>query len=119
MKKRVFGELELQILQTFKKGERLTVKDVHRLLGGEGSYNTIMTVMNRLVQKKQLVRDKIGLQYEYWLLDTSSSSLFSKIKQMCSSIGMKALVAHLIEEEDVSDAELEAMEKLIQQKRKK
>ena len=107
MKKRVFGELELQILQILNQGKRLTVKEVQRLLGAEDNYNTVMTVMNRLVQKKQLLRDRIGLQYEYWIPETGVSSLFTKLKQMCSGIGMKALVAQLIEEEEISDVELD------------
>ena len=121
MTKRAFGELEIQILQIMNKEQRLTVKDVHRFLGGKDNYNTIMTVMNRLVEKKQMRRERMGLQYEYWLPETGVAppSLLAKIKQMCAGVGMKALVAHLIEEEEISDAELAEMEQLIQSRKKK
>ena len=49
--KREFGELELIILKTFEGRDKLTVKEVLSLLGGEDKYTTIMTVMNRMVEK--------------------------------------------------------------------
>lgn len=123
MIKRAFGELELQILHILKSG-KMTVKDVHRILGGKGSYNTIMTVMNRLVEKKQLARERHGLQYEYWLLPQAKpASLFEKIKEKFIGVNTSDLVSYLIEaDEDLTEEELAAMEKILQkakQKRKK
>ena len=122
MAKRAFGELEIQILHILKEGKHLTVKEVHRMLGGMDNYNTIMTVMNRLVEKQQLVRHRIGLQYEYQLGEAATQipSLLEKIKQKFMGIRTKALVSHLIEEDQtITDEELAEMEKLIQAKRKK
>jgi predicted transcriptional regulator len=116
MTKRAFGELESQILYILKSGERQTVKDVHKTLGGNDNYNTIMTVMSRLVEKKLLARERIGLQYEYWLLKPSESfSFLDKIKQKFSGVKTTALVSHLIESADnLSDEDLEEMEKILQ-----
>lgn len=116
MTKRAFGELESQILYILKSGERQTVKDVHKALGGNDNYNTIMTVMSRLVEKKLLARERIGLQYEYWLLKPSESfSFLDKIKQKFSGVKTTALVSHLIESADnLSDEDLEEMEKILQ-----
>ena len=120
MTKRAFGELESQILYIIKPGTRKTVKEVHQMLGGKNSYNTIMTVMFRLFEKGQLGREKKGLQYEYWNLSTlsSSSSFFNKFKQ--NFVGMKTsvLVNHLIETaDDLSEEDLQEMEKLLQKAR--
>ena len=60
MTKRSFGELELAILRVLKSGERMTVKQVHTLLGEQNKYNTIMTVMLRLAEKKTLARERVG-----------------------------------------------------------
>ena len=61
MSKRNFGELELEILQVFKSGGRMTVKEVHRILGEDkNKYNTIMTVMMRLSEKGILRRQRYG-----------------------------------------------------------
>ena len=109
MTKRAFGELESQILYIIKPGTRKTVKEVHQMLGGKNSYNTIMTVMFRLFEKGQLGREKKGLQYEYWNLSTLSSF-----------VGMKTsvLVNHLIETaDDLSEEDLQEMEKLLQKAR--
>lgn len=116
MTKRAFGELESQILYILKSGERQTVKDVHKALGGNDNYNTVMTVMSRLAEKKQLARERIGLQYEYWLLKPSESfSFLNKIKQKFSGMKTTMLVSHLIESaEDISDEDLVEMQNIIQ-----
>jgi len=125
MTKRAFGELELSILQILKAGGKMTVKDVHRILGEKDKYNTIMTVMNRLVEKKLIARERIGLQYEYWVLasETKIPSFIQQIKQKILGIKPAALVSYLIESpEEVSDEELLEMEKMIlkaKEKRKK
>lgn len=116
MTKRAFGELESQILYILKSGERQTVKDVHKALGGQDNYNTVMTVMSRLAEKKQLLRERIGLQYEYWLLKPSNFfSFLDKIKQKFSGMKTTVLVSHLIESaEDLSDDDLLEMENTLQ-----
>ncbi|MCE2982223.1 MAG: BlaI/MecI/CopY family transcriptional regulator [Parachlamydia sp.] len=119
MAKRAFGELESQILFLLKSGSRQTVKDVHRGLGGNDNYNTVMTVMSRLANKNQLAREKVGLQYEYWLLEPSVSfSLLDKIKQKLLGVKTTALVTHLIESaDDISEEDLVEMEKILQKRR--
>ncbi len=116
MTKRAFGELEAEILYLLQSGERKTVKEIHKALGGHDNYNTVMTVMSRLAEKKQLQRERIGLQYEYWLqTPTESLSFLDKIKQKFSGVKTTALVNHLIESaEDISDEDLLEMEKMLQ-----
>lgn len=116
MTKRAFGELESQILYILKSGERQTVKDVHQALGGTDNYNTVMTVMSRLAEKKQLLRERVGLQYEYWLIKASDSfSFLDKLKQKFSGVKTTALVSHLIESaEDISEDDLFEMEQVLQ-----
>lgn len=119
MAKRAFGELESEILHLLKSGERKTVKDIHQQLGGQDSYNTIMTVMSRLAQKKTLGRERVGLQYEYWILsDIHSSSFLEKLKKKLFGVKTSVLVSHLIETaDDLSEEDLAAMEKLVQKAR--
>jgi len=116
MAKRAFGDLELQVLTILKSGERMTVKEVHRALGGNDNYNTIMTVMNRLTEKKQLAREKAGLQYEYWIVaQASNASLFEKFKQKIFGIKTAAMVSYLIESaEDLTDEDMIKMEKALE-----
>ncbi len=119
MAKRAFGELETQILYILKSGDRKTVKEVHQILGGQDNYNTVMTVMSRLAKKKQLGREKIGLQYEYWILSSiNTASLFDKLKQKLLGVKPVALMIYLIESsEDLTDEDLAKIEKIVQDAR--
>ncbi len=117
MSKRNFGELELEVLQTFKAGCRMTVKDVYECLGKDANkYNTIMTVMSRLSQKKILERERVGLHYEYWLSDPTSKvpSFFEQLKKKFFGVKTSLMVSYLIESaDDLSADDLIEMEKVI------
>jgi len=115
MTKRAFGELESQILLILQSAERKTVKNVHQALGGLDNYNTVMTVMSRLAEKKKLGRERVGLQYEYWILpSTNSFSFLDTLKQKFFGVTTSVLVNHLIETaDDLSETDLEEMERLV------
>lgn len=119
MTKRTFGELESQILFILRSAERKTVKDVQQALGGQDNYNTIMTVMSRLVEKKQLARERMGSHYEYWLLPSVNSfSFLTALKQKFFGVTTRLLVSHLIETaDDLSDDDLVEMEQLVKKAR--
>lgn len=121
VERRAFGELETEILNILKDGNRHTIKEVQRKLGGGDNYNTVMTVMSRLAQKKILNRERMGLHYEYWVPSPrDSQSFFDKIKYKFLGIKTSALVSYLIDSaEDLSDDEIEEMEKMLQKARKK
>lgn len=116
MTKKAFGELELQILQIFKAGKRLTVREVQQLLGGNDKYTTIMTVMNRLAEKKQLARERIGIQYAYWIVPSKAKipSFIEQFKQKIFGIKTSQMVSYLIEAaDDITNEDLIEMEKMI------
>lgn len=121
MTKRVFGELELGILKIFQgsaKDQKLTVRDILSALGAQDKYTTIMTVMNRMVEKKILIRNRIGQQYEYWINEASSTkepSLLGRLKQKIFGGNSVSMASYLIESSDVTDEELAEMEKLIKE----
>jgi len=115
MTKRAFGELELAILQIFRSSQQMTVGDVHKALGGKDKYTTVMTVMNRLVEKKQLERERQGLRYTYWMLEAKSH-----LKKRLSGLRMSEVVNYLIDASDeVSDEELAELESMIEQAKQK
>lgn len=122
MTKRAFGDLELEILQLFRSGKKLTVKQVQSLLGDQDKYTTVMTVMNRLAQKQKLTRERVGLHYEYWVDSTEnqSPSIIQQMKKRLFGMKASAIVSYLIESTDeVSDQELLEMERMIQTAKKK
>jgi predicted transcriptional regulator len=113
-KKRVFGELELAIVKIFQTHSKLTVREVLGLLRAEDKYTTIMTVMNRMVEKKILMRQRIGLQYEYWLV--KETSLLDQLKNKFFGGNSASILTYLLEEcEELSPEELEAMEQRIKE----
>ncbi len=116
--KRAFGELELTILHILQSGGRKTVKDVHFQLGEKDKYTTIMTVMNRLVDKKQLGRERKGLQYEYWIVATETEipSLVQQVKNKMFGVNTAKLVNYLIgTSSDMTDEELIEIEKMVKE----
>ena len=62
---RLFGELEAKILQVIWKTKEATVQDVIDRMGKGTNYKTVMTVMNRLVEKDFLERRKVSRAYVY------------------------------------------------------
>ena len=116
MVKRSFGELELEILHILKSGKRITVKQVHHILGEQNKYTTIMTVMARLAQKGVLARERVGLQHEYWLLssETKIPSFIEQFKKKFLGIKTSTMVNYLIgSADDISEQDLAEMEKVL------
>lgn len=122
MAKRIFGELELVILNVFQKsGSALTVHDVLQSLGKEDRYTTIMTVMNRLVAKGELQREKEGVSYRYSLQSKKERySLFEKWRQKIFGGNSALMISYLLESgEDITDEELQKIQRLIEQAKRR
>jgi predicted transcriptional regulator len=64
---RVLGELEAAIMESLWERGRATIREVTEHLSMQRvlTFNTVMTVMNRLVDKGLLVRAKAGRQHVY------------------------------------------------------
>jgi predicted transcriptional regulator len=62
---RLFGELEVKIMQVIWKLKEATVQDVVDRFGRGANYKTVMTVMNRLVEKGFLERHKVSRAFVY------------------------------------------------------
>jgi predicted transcriptional regulator len=61
----VFGELEAAIMETVWALGEASVADVCHQLPGPANYKTVMTVMNRLVDKRFLTRRRVRRAYAY------------------------------------------------------
>lgn len=117
MEKRLFGQLELEILQHLKALKKATVREILEKLAGDNKYTTVMTVMNRMVEKELLSRTKVKMQYEYQLKcpqTTSQLTLLQKMKQLIFGGSTASMVSYLIESEELSEKELNEMEAVIQ-----
>lgn len=122
MGKRIFGELELAILNIFKKdGSTCTVRDVLQSLGKDDKYTTIMTVMNRLVAKGELHRERTGQSYHYSIQTQKPRfSLFEKWRQKIFGGDSALMISYLLESgQDITQKELLQIEELINQAKQK
>lgn len=57
-----FGPLEARIMDIIWSSESMTIKDVQTILNQENpiSFNTVMTIMNRLIDKGHLIKKSSG-----------------------------------------------------------
>lgn len=121
MAKLGFGELELSILKIVRELGRVTVREVYEKLGSGGSYTTIMTVMSRMADKGELMREKEGKQYIYWIAsqnETPSKNILKRIQDKIFGGKPMAMVSYLIDADDaISDKDLEDIERMIQKRR--
>ncbi|MFN2114755.1 MAG: BlaI/MecI/CopY family transcriptional regulator [Anaerolineae bacterium] len=62
---RVFGELEAEIMEAVWDLGEARVAEVCDRLGGAANYKTVMTVMNRLVEKRVLRRERQSRAFVY------------------------------------------------------
>ena len=120
-KKRKFNELENNILQIIKKRSSATVSDIYQELKPALAYTTIMTVMNRLFEKKILKREKKSKSYIYSIANSSYFSDFiNKIKKTLFSEDCVEMVSYLLKgSPKITNSELEKIEKLIKEIKKK
>lgn len=121
MAKLGFGELELSILKIVRECGRVTVREVYEKLGSAGGYTTIMTVMSRMADKGELMREKEGKQYTYWIASqnkASSKNILKRIQDKIFAGKPTAMVSYLLDaDSEISDQDLEEIEKLIQKRR--
>lgn len=122
MEKRIFGELELAILNVFNQDNSArTVRDVLQTLAREDKYTTIMTVMNRLVTKGELQRERVGQSYHYSIqIQKPRLSLFEKWRQKIFGGSSVSMIAYLLESGDnITEEELLQIEQLIDKAKRK
>ncbi len=116
-----FGELEFSILKIIRELGRATVRDIYKGLGSEGGYTTIMTVMSRMADKGELMREKEGKQYIYWVgprNGSPSKNILQRIQDKIFGGKSTAMVSYLLEsDQEISDQDLVEIEKLIQKRR--
>ena len=117
---RLFGELEVQIMEAVWRLDDASVQDVCNDLG-DVNYKTIMTVMNRLVQKGVLVRRRRGRAFVYRPIadrDTFLSGVFRSMAQgLVADFGELALVQIVETAGEVDPGLLDELEHMIRRKR--
>ncbi|GGJ02272.1 BlaI/MecI/CopY family transcriptional regulator [Paenibacillus hunanensis] len=119
---RFFGPLEAKIMNVLWDAEHpLTIKEVQQSLDHEKSlsFNTVMTVMNRLVEKGALQKQMEGKSFHYVplesredFLDHQSRELTHELMEEFGSLAVNHMVDVL---EEVDPKLIQALEDKIRQ----
>ena len=114
---RVFGELEARIMEAVWEIGPATVQDVCDRLGPEQNYKTVMTVMNRLVEKAVLVRRREARAFVYVACESREDFMHDVsrhvVEGLLQDFGPAAL-AQFLAAVDASPESLAALRQLIE-----
>ncbi len=85
---KVLGFLEAEVMDAIWEKGTLTVRDVRETLKRKKAYsfNTVMTVMNRLVEKKLLKKQSVGGSFAYQAAVPKESFLREVTRSVVSAI---------------------------------
>jgi predicted transcriptional regulator len=116
--------LEWEIMNVvWQLGAAPSVRDVieTRYPNGEKAYTTVQTVMNNLVQKGYLKREKIGLVNFYKPIKKRGALVEKATHKFVERIfggSFQALANHLIDSDALTKEEIDELKKLIEAKAK-
>lgn len=116
------SSLEWEIMDVVWQSEgAVSVRDVleRAYPKGEKAYTTVQTVMNKLVEKGFLEKEKIGLVNFYRPLKDRTRTLQKEIKTFANVTfggSLPALASFLVDTGVLSEAEIKELRRLIDQK---
>lgn len=119
----IFGELEARLVEAVWDLNEASVQDVINHLGGDLNYKTTMTVLNRLVDKGVLQREKSGRAFLYSAMTTRHDLLagvFDRmVRGMLNTEFREIALAQMVETAQSLDPQiLDDLNALIQQRKK-
>jgi predicted transcriptional regulator len=121
---RFFGPLEAKIMDVLWNDVEMTIKDVQQALELEKltNFNTVMTVMNRLVDKQVLRKRTEGRSFLYQPVLSREEFLTTQSKEMTNELMDEfgsVVVSHMLDAlEDVDDALVAKLEQKIKELKK-
>ncbi|MGE7918862.1 BlaI/MecI/CopY family transcriptional regulator [Viridibacillus sp. NPDC093762] len=121
---RFFGPLEAKIMDILWNDVEMTIKDVQQILDQEKltNFNTVMTVMNRLVDKGILQKRTEGRSSLYKPVLSRDDFLNTQSKEMTNELMDEfgnVVVSHMLDAlEDVDDDLVAMLEKKIKELKK-
>ncbi|MFV1008473.1 BlaI/MecI/CopY family transcriptional regulator [Bacillus cereus] len=106
-----FGPLEAKIMEIIWSTEGITIKEVQQKLSEESpvNFNTVMTVMNRLVEKLHLEKQTVKRSGIYRAIQTKEEFLSNQTKKMTQELVREfgdLVITHMIDELEQADPNL-------------
>jgi predicted transcriptional regulator len=83
--RRAPGTLESAIMGLlWSRAEPLTAGDVQSAIGGDLAYNTVQTILTRLLEKNLVQRRKAGRGHVYWPVEDSATAAATRMRAALS-----------------------------------
>ena len=123
VRKTVLTEHELEIMQVVWQSPSVTVRDVYEelLKRRKIAYTTVMTMMGILEQKGFLKKNQGEKAYVYRPAQPKSKVVGSMVNDFVSRVfdgSAKPLLVHLVENEHLSQEELDEIARLMKEKKR-
>lgn len=120
---RELSRRERQIMDIIYRMNEATAKEVMESIEDAPSYSSVRTLLGKLVEKGHIAHRESGLKYVYYPLierqAASVNALSNVVKTFFSDSTFLAVNSLLdMSDGDISDEELERLNKLIQEKKK-
>ena len=115
-------EFELEILKVLWKSSPRTVRDIRDDLAKSGrnsAHTSVITILNIMVEKGYLDKKKDGKSYLFWPIvaeATISQKMLGDVVARVFDGSARSLMLNLIDGEEIEEAELLELRKLINQK---
>ncbi|MGI6454487.1 MAG: BlaI/MecI/CopY family transcriptional regulator [bacterium] len=115
------SEVEWSLMKICWRRGKTTAREIYEetLKEKERGYQTIKTMLDRLVEKGALRREKFGPIYLYEPVLSRSKAMTNAIKNFASTVlddNFSPLVAYFSKEKNLSAEEIEQLRSLIQEK---
>lgn len=114
-----FSDRELDVMSILWKEGSGTVAEVRDRLADELAYTTVLTVLQTLEQKGHVSHEEEGRAYRYFPLveaeDAGGSALERIVEKMYDG-SAEFLLANLVRDRNLSEAELERMRRLLERR---
>jgi BlaI family transcriptional regulator, penicillinase repressor len=124
LKKEVPTDQELEILKVVWQLEKATVREVYTdlLKRRKIAYTTVLTMMGILEHKGHLKKKAGDRAYVYTSTQPQAKVVGGMVREFVSRVfngSSRPLLVHLVEDKDLSRAELDEIETLVKNRRKK
>ena len=119
MIKRIFTNRELDIMSILWKEGSATVSEVRELLPDELAYTSVLSALQTLEEKEYVRHEPEGRAYRYIPLvepEEAGRNALSRILDKVFHGSAETLLAQLVEERNLTRAELERMRRLLERR---
>jgi predicted transcriptional regulator len=117
-----FTDRELDVMRVLWQHGAATVAEVREHLEDPLAYNTVLTVLRTLEEKGHVAHREEGKAYRYFARVTQQTARRSALGRMLNRLfggSAELLVTHLVEQRDLSPAEVQRLRTLIDESAKR